>query len=91
MSNSGHQSRNISSFLDHHLHSLAQAVKSYIRDTNNFLKKLCSPPKFPDVIILCSMDVAGLYPRLAKGLPTLRLWLESKKKKDISTDTSIKR
>ena len=34
ISNSGYYTENISSFLDHHLQPLAQAVKSYIKDTN---------------------------------------------------------
>ena len=37
ISNSGYYTENISSFLDHHLQPLAQAVKSYIKDTNEFL------------------------------------------------------
>ena len=39
ISNSGYYTENISSFLDHHLQPLAQATKSYIKDTNEFLKK----------------------------------------------------
>ena len=62
ISNSGYYTENISSFLDHHLQPLAQAAKSYIKDTNKFLKKLHSIPGFPDGIILCTMDVVGLYP-----------------------------
>ena len=42
ISNSGYCTENISSFLDHHLQPLAQAAKSYIKDTNKFLKKLHS-------------------------------------------------
>ena len=60
ISNSGYYTKNISSFLDHHLQPLAQAVKSYIKDTNEFLKRLRSLPKLPDDIILCTMDVVGL-------------------------------
>ena len=47
----GYYTENISSFLDHHLQLLAQVVKSYIKDTNEFLKKLRSLPKLPDSII----------------------------------------
>ena len=64
ISNSGYYTENISSFLDHHLQPLAQAVKSYIKDTNEFLKKLRSLPKLPDDIILCTMDVVELYPNI---------------------------
>ena len=64
ISNSGYYTEKISSFLDHHLQLLAQKVKSYIKDTNEFLKKLFSLPKLPDGIILCTMDVVGLYPNI---------------------------
>ena len=49
-----------SSFLDFHLQPLARGVKSYIKDTNHILKKLCSLPNLPDDIILCTIDVVGL-------------------------------
>ena len=62
ISNRGYYTENISSLLDHHLQPAAQAVKSYIKDTNEFLKKLHSLPKLPDDIILCTVDVVGLYP-----------------------------
>ena len=61
ITNSGHYAENISSFLDHDLQALAQAVRSYIKDTGAFLKRLRSLPKFPDHINLCSMDIVGLY------------------------------
>ena len=74
ISNSGYYIENISLFLDHHLQPPAQAVKSYIKDTNEFLKKLRFLPKLPDGIILCTMDVEGLYPNLphGEGLSALR-------------------
>ena len=65
---------NISAYLDFYLNSLAQAVKSYIMDTNDFLNKLLSLPKSPDNIILCTVDVVGVYLNIPhkKGLPALR-------------------
>ena len=79
ISNSGYYLENISSFLDHHLQPLAQAVKSYIKDTNEFLKELYSPPKLSDGIILYTIDVVGLYPNIPheEGLSALRKRLES--------------
>ena len=56
----GYYTENISAFLDLHLQPLAQAVKPYIKDTNNILNKLWSLPKLPDNIILCTVDVVGL-------------------------------
>ena len=65
--------------------------KFYFKDTNEFLKKLRSLPKLPDGIILCTMDIAGLYPVIPhdKGLSALRKQLESRKEKYVSTDTII--
>ena len=38
ISNCNYYTENISSFLDFHLQPLARGVKSYIKDTNHFLK-----------------------------------------------------
>ena len=79
---------NISAYLDFYLNSLAQAVKSYIMDTNDFLNKLLSLPKSPD-IILCTVDVVGVYLNIPhkKGLSTLRKWLDNQMEKYISSST----
>ena len=37
ISNSGCFTENISAFLDHHLQPLAKKVRSYVKDTNDFL------------------------------------------------------
>ena len=37
-------------------------IKSYIKDTNNFLCNLVSLPLLPDDVILCTTDVVGLHP-----------------------------
>ena len=64
ISNCGYYTESISSLLDFHLQPLAREVKSYIKDTNDFLKKLRSLPNLPDDIILCTVDVVGLYPNI---------------------------
>ena len=89
ISNCGYYTENISAFLDFHLQPLAQAVKSYIKDTNDFLNKLRSLPKLPDNIILCTVDVAGLYPNIPHevGLSALRKRLANRMEKYISIDT----
>ena len=61
ISNSSYFTDNIFYFLDFHLKPLAQIFKSYIQDTNDFLKKISSLPPFPDDVILCTVDVVGLY------------------------------
>ena len=47
--------------------------QSYIKDTDDFLKKLRVPPNLPDNIILCTVAVAGLYSSIPydEGLPAL--------------------
>ena len=71
-------------FLDFNLQPLAQAVKSYIKDTNDFLNKLRSLPN----IILCTEDVVGLHPNIPheEGLFALRKRLDNRMEKYISSD-----
>ena len=82
---------NTSSFLDFHLQSLAREVKYYIKDTNDFLKKLRSLPNLPDDIILCTRDGVGLYPNIPhdKGLSALHKRLDLRQEKDVTTSTLI--
>ena len=89
ISNCGLYTENISAFLDFQLQPLAQAVKSYIKDTNDFLNKLRSLPKLPSNIILCTVDVVGLYPNIPheEGLSALRKRLDNRMEKYISSDT----
>ena len=86
ISNCGYYTENISSFLDFHLQPLAREVKSYIKDTNDFLKKLRSLPNLPDDIILYTVDVVGLYPNIPheEGLSALRKRLDLGQEKDVT-------
>ena len=83
ISNCGYYTESISAFLDFHLQPLTQVIKSYIKDKNDFLNKLCSLPKLPDNIILCTVDFVGLYPNVPhnKGLPALRKRLDNRMEK----------
>ena len=89
ISNCGYYTENISEFLDFYLQPLAQAVKSYLKDTNDFLNKLRFLPKLPDNIILCTVDVVGLYPNISheEGLSALKKRLDNQIEKYISSDT----
>ena len=91
ISNSGYYTENISSFLDFHLKPLAQKVKSYIQDTNDFLKKIANLPPLPDDLILCKIDVVGLYPNILheEGLIAIREDPGTRKDKAISTDSLV--
>ena len=90
ISNCGY-TENISCFLDFHLQPLAREVKSYIKDTNDFLKKLSSLPNLPDDIVLCTIDVVGLYPNIPheEGLSALRKRLDLRQEKHVTTSTQV--
>ena len=91
ISNCNYYTENISSFLDFHLQPLARGVKSYIKDTNHFLKKLRSLPNLPDDIILCTVDVVGLYPNIPheECLSALRKRLDLRQEKDVTTSALV--
>ena len=77
--------------MDFNLQSIANKVKSYIRDTNDFLKRLPSLTDLPDNILLCTMDVVGLHRNIPhdEGLSTLRKRLDEKDEKDVFTYTLV--
>ena len=89
VSHVGFHTERISAFIDHHLQPLAQNVKSYIKDTNDFLCKLGKIDKLPDDAILVTVDVVGLYPSIPhdEGLAAMRAALDKRGKKDVSTDS----
>ena len=91
ISNCGFYTENISAFLDFHLQPLAREVKSSIKDTNGFLKKLRSLTNLPTDIILCSVDAVGLYPNIPhdKGLSARQKRLELRREKKVSTSTIV--
>ena len=91
ISNCGFYTENIPAFLDVHLQPLTREVKSYIKDNNDFLEKLCSLTNLPNDIILCSVDVAGLYPNIPhdEGLSAVQKRLELRRYKKVSTSTLV--
>ena len=91
ISNSGYYTDNISSFLDFHLKPLPQKVMSYIEDTNYFLRKIANLPSLPDDLILCTIDVVGLYPDITheEELIAIRNAPDTRKDKTILTDSLI--
>ena len=70
---------------------LAHEVNSNIKDTNDFLKKLHSLTNLPNDIILCSVDVVGLYPNIPhnEGLSPLQKRLELRREKKVSTSRLV--
>ena len=92
ISNSGYFTENISAFVDHHLQPLATTVKSYIKDTNDFLRKIKGFQNITEDTILCSIDVVGLYPNIPhdEGLKALEKKLNERQNPKIPTETLVK-
>ena len=91
ISNCGYLTENISSFLDFHLQPLAKKIKSFIKDSNDFLCKLRDLPPLPENALLCSIDVVGLYPSIphGAGLQAMKKALEGREDKSVSTETLL--
>ena len=64
ISDSGYYTENILAFLEYHIKPVAPKTKSHIKDTNNFSRKLNILPFLPEAIILCTIDLVGLYPNI---------------------------
>ena len=88
ISNLHFYTQNISSCMDHHLQPLAQRVKFYIKDTNNFLNKIKKIGKLLEGAIVCTIDVVGLYLNKphGEGLVFLYKFLETRENNQISID-----
>ena len=74
ISNSGYCTENMSSFLEYHLKPIAQKIKSYINDTNDFLRKSDALPSLPEDIILYTIYVVGLNPNIPHEDGLVAMW-----------------
>ena len=68
---------------------LSRKVKSYIKDTNDFLKTIRDLPPLEEDTLLCTVDVVGLYPNIPhdEGLAALKAAIGKREDKSISTDS----
>ena len=74
--------------LDNQLREVTQNGWSYIKDSNDFIKKIKHLKNIPDNAILVTADVVGLYPSIPHeaGLRALKEVLDRRKEKKISTE-----
>ena len=56
-----HPTSRISKLVDEHIKEYVPHTKSYIRDTQDFIKKIKSLGSIPEGAILCTLDVSSLY------------------------------
>ena len=70
---------------------MAKTVKSYIKDTNDFLRNLKGLGKLSKNATLCNVDVVGLHPIILheEDLWSLRKHLDVRTKEKISTGTVV--
>ena len=92
MSNCGKPTEKASEFLDNQLKEVMQNGWSYIKESNNFIKKIKHLKNIPDNAILVTANVAGLYPSIPReaGLRTLKEVLDRREEKKISTEDLVK-
>ena len=80
----------ISAFVDHQLKPLVPQIFSYVKDTNDFLKKLKDMDRFAEGAILVTI-VVGLYPQIPynEGLEAIRKILNTRTNQAIPTDDIV--
>ena len=92
ISNCGTPTEKASEFLDSQLKKVMQNGWSYIKDSNDFIKKIKHLKNIPDNALLVSSDVVGLYPSIPHeaGLRALKEVLDRREEKKISTEDLVK-
>ena len=71
----------ISSFVDEHIKSFVPLIKSYVKDTPDFINKIERIKNLPEGTILATMDVTSLYTNIPnqEGLVSVAKSLHSHK------------
>ena len=91
ISNCGTTTEKVSEFLDHHLKPVMQSGRSYIKDTEDCLKRISALGPLPKNSILVTADVVGLYPTIPRegGLEALRERLNERPDKKVPTESLV--
>ena len=91
ISNCGTLREKVSEFLVYHLKPVMQKGCSYIKDSEDFLKKIKNLCSLPENSILVTANVVGLYPSTSHevGLQALEEALENRHHKQIPTDKLV--
>jgi hypothetical protein len=51
----------IGKFIDEHIKRYVPKVKTYVRDTQNFITKIRAAPPLPEGVYLVTMEIVSLY------------------------------
>ena len=92
ISNCGIPTEKASKCLDNQLEEVMRNWWSYVKDSNDFIKKIKHLKNIPDNPLLVTADVVGLYPRIPQeaGLRALKEALNRREEKKISTEDLVK-
>ena len=82
---------NISKYVDYHLQPIVKEIPSYIKDTQDFLKKLEKVKDIPLESLLVTLDVKSLYTNIPnnEGIKAVKESYEKYKEKTVSTKVII--
>ena len=95
ISGCGTPTEKISAFVDQNVRPLVPEINSYIKDTNDILRKFGQVGEQPEGVILCTIDVVGLYHHflhneglevLKEALITLEGQVESEQQGSLNED-----
>ena len=81
----------VSKFVDHHLQPSAKGLKSYVKDTTDFITKIKDLGTVPPNSFPVSMDITSLYTNIPndEGLEALRQSLDSSQNPSTSTKVIV--
>ena len=82
---------NISKYTDHHhLQPYVKELKSYVKDSTDFIRKINSIKKIPDNSILVTIDVRSLHTNIPnkEGIKAVELTLKKKYRNENYLDIS---
>ena len=87
VSGNGCPTEKISQFVDHFLNPTTKKIKSYIKDTTHFLKRISDLGEIPQGALLVTLDVEALYPNIPnkEGMEAAKIALNESR-----TDPDVK-
>ena len=82
---------NISSFVDYHIQDFAKSLKSYVKDTTDFINKISNLGELPEESYLVTMDVKALYTNIPndEGLQALKEALDQKQNQSVASKVMV--
>ena len=92
ISNCGSPTGKVSEFVDSHLKGIIQESWSYIKDSNDFIKKTKNLKDIPKDAVLVMVDVVGLYASIPHeaGSKALKEALDKRGNRNIATNDLIR-